>query len=286
MSPQATATAHDWVLPASRAVTTEPALPLSQVSTLLAQLGQGGQHAVAEELLHLVHAHVPMAQCTIFAYEGASPPHIVAIGDRSRTQSLPGIAQAYVAQFYRLDGCMAVMQREHAAALQAPATRPHIVLHRQRGAHIAHAEYRRTCYEQPQVAERLAIMALYDGWRWLSVNFYRGEEHGVFDDASLQVMEAFAPIVVQAVRLHYAGRVIDQHLADALMARLMRQSPELTKRDGDVVRALLAGLSTEAMAEQLGLELSSAQTYLKRIYRKLGISGQRELLALLLTPDA
>ena len=129
-------------------------------------------------------------------------------------------------------------------------------------------------------------MALYDGWRWLSVNFYRGLEHGVFDDASLRVMEAFAPLVVQAVRLHYAGRVIDQHLADALMARLMRQYPSLTKRDGDVVRALLNGLSTEAMAEQLGLELSSAQTYVKRIYRKLGISGQREWLALMLTPDA
>ena len=261
-------------------------MSLAQVGALLGQLGQGGQHAVAEELLHLVHAHVPMAQCTIFAYEGASPPHIVAIGDRSRTHALPGIAQAYVSQFYRLDGCWSVMQREHAAALKAPGAQPRIVLHRQRAEHIAHAEYRRTCYEHPQVAERLAIMALYDGWRWLSVNFYRGLEHGVFDDASLRVMEAFAPVVVQAVRLHYAGRVIDQHLADALMARLMRQYPELTKRDGDVVRALLAGLSTEAMAEQLGLELSSAQTYLKRIYRKLGISGQRELLALMLTPDA
>lgn len=263
----------------------EPVLSLAQASTLLSKLGQAGQHAVAEELLHLVHAHVPMAQCTIFAYEGEAPPHIVAIGDRSRTQSLPGIAQAYIERFYRLDGCMAVMQREQATALKAPAAQPHIVLHRQRGEDIAHAPYRQTCYDEPQVAERLAIMALYDGWRWLSVNFYRGIEHGVFDDASLRIMEAFAPLIVQAVRLHYAGRVIDQHLSDALMARLMRQHTELTKRDGDVVRALLAGLSTEAMAEQLGLELSSAQTYLKRVYRKLGVSGQRELLALLLTPE-
>jgi DNA-binding NarL/FixJ family response regulator len=264
----------------------QPILSLTQVSALLAQLGQGGQHAVAEALLQLVHAHVPMAQCTIFAYEGSGPPHIVGIGDRSRTQALPGIAQAYIDHFYRLDGCLAVMQREHAAALRAPASHPHIVMHRQRGEDISHAAYRQTCYEQPQVAERLSIMALYDGWRWLSVNFYRGTEHGVFDEASLSVMQAFAPMVVQAVRLHYAGRVIDQHLADALMARLRRQYPELTKRDSDVVRALLAGLSTEAMAEHLGLELSSAQTYLKRVYRKLGVSGQRELLALLLTPDA
>ena len=273
-------------MPARSLPLDELALPLSQVSALLSKLGQGGHHAVAEDLLHMVHARAPLAQCTIFAYEGSAPPHIVAIGDRSRTQSLPGIAQAYIERFYRLDSCLDVMTREHDAALQAATAHPHIVLHRQRAADITHAEYRRICYEQPQVAERLSIMALYDGWRWLSVNFYRGTEHGVFDDDSLRTLAAFAPLVVQAVRLHYAGRVIDQHLADALMARLMRQYPELTKRDGDVVRALLAGLSTEAMAEQLGLELSSAQTYLKRIYRKVGVSGQRELLALLLTPDA
>ena len=260
-------------------------MSLAEVTQLLHKLGQAGQHAVAEDLLHIVGARVPMAQCTIFAYEDAAPPHIVAVGDRSRTQELPHIAQAYIERFYRLDGSQAVMQAELAAAKRAPASQPHIVLHRQAAADVSHPDYRRLCYEQPQVAERLAILALYDDWRWLSVNFYRGLEHGPFDDASLAVMNALAPLVVQAVRLHYAGRVIDEHLAQALLARLMRQYPDLTKRDADVVRALLAGLSTEAMAEQLGLELSSAQTYLKRLYRKLGISGQRELLALMMAPD-
>ena len=286
---QSSSAASHWVLEPTASWTRavqDLLLPMTQVTALLHKLGQAGQHAVAQDLLQMISAHVPLAQCTIFAYEGDAPPHIVAIGDRSRTQSLPGIAQAYVERFYRLDGSLQVMQAEFEAARRASASQPRIVLHLQRGEHLNHAQYRQVCYEQPQVAERLAILALYDGWRWLSVNFYRGHEHGVFDAHSLRVMEAFAPLVVQAVRLHYAGRVIDQHLADALMARLMRQYPELTKRDGDVVRALLAGLSTEAMAEHLGLELSSAQTYLKRLYRKLGISGQRELLALLLTPDA
>jgi DNA-binding CsgD family transcriptional regulator len=60
----------------------------------------------------------------------------------------------------------------------------------------------------------------------------------------------------------------------------------LTKRDLDVVRGLLAGLATEGIAERMGIEVSSAQTYLKRVYRKLGISGQRELFGVLLAPDA
>ena len=135
------------------------------------------------------------------------------------------------------------------------------------------------------MAERLAILALYEGQRWLSVNFYRGLEHGPFDDAAIAAVEAFAPLVVQAVRLHYAGQVAHHELAELLLARLRRRCPELTKRDADLLRGLLAGLSTEGIADRMGIALSSAQTYLKRVYRKLGLSGQRELLGLLLAPE-
>ena len=136
------------------------------------------------------------------------------------------------------------------------------------------------------MAERLAILALYQGERWMSVNFYRGVEHGPFDDAAIAVIEAFAPLLVQAVRLHHAGQTLNDDLAELMLARLRARCPALTKRDLDVVRGLLAGLATEGIAERMGIEVSSARTYLKRIYRKLGISGQRELIGVLLAPDA
>lgn len=260
-------------------------LPLEQVVSLLQKLGLSGRHAVAEDLLHIVGAHLPMAQCTVFSYEGQSPPRLIAVGDRSRTAGLRGIADEYITRFHLLDGSREVMQAELSKAQRATAAQPHILLHRQRPQDIAHAEYRRVCYDIPQVAERLAILALYDGWRWLSVNLYRGTEHGPLDEASLAVLEALAPLIVHALRLHYAGHLFDEDLAEWLLARLHKRHPGLTKRDLDVLRGLLAGLSTEAIAQRLGLELSSAQTYLKRIWRKLGIAGQRELLGLLVQPD-
>ena len=66
-----------------------------------------------------------------------------------------------------------------------------------------------------------------------------------------------------------------------LLARLHRRHPTLTKRDVDVLRGLLQGLDNDALAQRLGLELSSAQTYVKRVHRKLGVNSQRELLGLL-----
>jgi len=257
-------------------------LPLAQVTALLQKLGLSGRHAVAEDLLRLVGSHVPVAQCTIFSFEGQARPRIVAVGDRARTEALPRISQDYVARFYPLDGSVPVMQAELAAAQRASPAQPHILLHRQRGEDVTHSEYREVCYELPQVAERLAILSLYEGTRWLSVNFYRGLEHGPFDDRAIEVIEAFAPLIVQAVRLHYAGHAVSHDLAELMLARLLRRSPDLTKRDIDVLRGLLSGHTTEGLADRMGIEVSSAQTYLKRVYRKLGISGQRELLGLLM----
>ncbi|MGS5086886.1 helix-turn-helix transcriptional regulator [Hydrogenophaga sp. A37] len=269
-----------WVLGSLAASPLSLGLP--QVSALLARLGQAGRHAVAEDLLQLVGAHVPLAQCTIFAFEPGRRPAIVAVGDRSRTQELPHIAEAYVDRFHRLDGSSVVMRDELAAAQKAGSSAPRIVLHRQRGDDIHHADYRRICYELPLVAERLAVMALYEGRRWLAVHLYRGEEHGPFDEAGIAVVEAFAPLIVHAVRLHHTGHAVHQDLSGLLLARLVRRFPALTQRDRDVVVALMDGLSTEALAQRLGLTLASAQTYQKRVLRKLGVAGQRELLACLL----
>lgn len=270
-----------WVLPPPDAAA--PSLPLHQVAALLARLGLAGPHAVAEELLLLVGSQVALAQCTIFAFETGRKPVVVAVGDRSRTQALPGIAEAYVKRFHRLDGLAAVMQSEASAALQAGWEAPRILMHRQSGADIAHDDYRHTCYDVPQVAERLAVLALYEGRRWLSVHLYRGTEHGPFDEAGIRAVEAFAPLIVQAVRLHHTGLAVHQDLGGWLLARAVRRWPRLTQRDGDVLRGLLDGLDTTALALRLGLTPASAQTYCKRLYRKLGVSGQRELMASVLS---
>jgi DNA-binding CsgD family transcriptional regulator len=272
-----------WVLEPS--LVSHLSLPLPQVSALLSRLGQSGQHAVAEDLLRLVGAQVPLAQCTIFAYEGQGRPRIVAVGDRSRTLSLPDISEMYVSRFYRLDGIALVMRTELAAARKASAEAPRIVLHRQRAEHLSHPEYRRICYDEPRIAERLAVMALFQGRRWFSVNLYRGTEHGPFDPASIAVVEAFAPLIVHAVRLHHTGEALHQELPDWLLAKLLQRFPGLTRRDCDVVQCLMDGLGTDALAQKLGLTLSSAQTYQKRLFRKLGVGGQRELLGLLMRTE-
>ncbi len=270
-----------WVLSPAMSASPVADVPLPQMTALLQKLGLAGRHEVAEDLLRIVSAQVPMAQCTIFSFEGESAPRTVAVGDRSRTAALRRITHDYVTRYHPLDGCREAMRAEQDAARRASAAQPHIVLHRQRPQDIAHPDYRHVCYELPRVAERVAMLALYEGWRWLSVNFYRGQEHGPLLPDDWRRLEALAPLVVHAARLHYAGQLFDADLAEWLLARLHRRHPALTKRELDVLRGLLQGLDNDTLAQRLGLELSSTQTYVKRVHRKLGVASQRELLGLL-----
>ena len=53
----------------------------------------------------------------------------------------------------------------------------------------------------------------------------------------------------------------------------------LTPRERDVVRLLMAGAATRSIAEQTGLTVATVNTYLKRIFSKLGVHSRVELMA-------
>lgn len=68
-----------------------------------------------------------------------------------------------------------------------------------------------------------------------------------------------------------AGREVD---IQALLA-----STPLTPRERDVVGRLVAGHSTREIAQSTGLTVATVNTYLKRIFAKLGVHSRVELLA-------
>lgn len=97
-------------------------------------------------------------------------------------------------------------------------------------------------------------------------------------------LQAFAACLISFVRLHLRCRWMDDALGDALVQRLRQRFPTLTRRDRDLLAGMVQGRDGEQIALAMGIRPSSVQTYLKRLYRKLGISGQRELFGLLLSP--
>jgi DNA-binding NarL/FixJ family response regulator len=67
-----------------------------------------------------------------------------------------------------------------------------------------------------------------------------------------------------------------------LLSSIQRRAPHLSGREWEVCEGIARGKTTNVIAEELGIKFSSVLTYKKRIYEKLDVSTQRELLAIML----
>ena len=88
-----------------------------------------------------------------------------------------------------------------------------------------------------------------------------------------------------AARHHYAiSGQQQQSIPQLMLARVRSVCPDLSKRELDVLRGVLEGHTAVEIAELMGIKPSSVLTYQKRAYQRLGISSQRQLFALCLSP--
>ncbi len=80
--------------------------------------------------------------------------------------------------------------------------------------------------------------------------------------------------------LHYSERLADEgsRRPGEAVEQTLRRAP-LTPREREVVSLLVAGFSTREIATETGLTVSTVNTYLKRIFSKLGVHSRVELIA-------
>ena len=79
-------------------------LPIEQIATLLSRTSESHGKLLAADMLKLVSAQVPLAQCTIFAYSPNRSPQVISFADRARMIELPRISSNYAERFYSMDG--------------------------------------------------------------------------------------------------------------------------------------------------------------------------------------
>ncbi|MCS6931756.1 MAG: helix-turn-helix transcriptional regulator [Acetobacteraceae bacterium] len=131
------------------------------------------------------------------------------------------------------------------------------------------ADYYRRFFAASGIVDKLALcLRAPDGWI-LYANFHRLEGSGGFPgEARRRLVEAL-PAIGAALSRDRALRASARREADML-------SP-LTRREREVCRGILSGLSSEGIALSLGVSRNTVLTLRRRAYARLGISSQAEL---------
>ena len=70
-------------------------------------------------------------------------------------------------------------------------------------------------------------------------------------------------------------------IANLVLKNSSGTTPLLTKRENDVMPLLATGVTGKEMADRLGISLRTVKFHASEVYRKMGVSGRRELMALL-----
>jgi DNA-binding CsgD family transcriptional regulator len=79
--------------------------------------------------------------------------------------------------------------------------------------------------------------------------------------------------------LHFSRKLAQTSAKPELDIKALLESTPLTPRERDVVGKLVSGASTREISEVTGLTISTVNTYMKRIFAKLGVHSRVELLA-------
>jgi len=150
---------------------------------------------------------------------------------------------------------------------------------------IADESYRDACYLHAGLLQRLTV-ATFDDGQLLALNLYRLVRSGPFSEQELAQVRVLACLLstlavkhVTTVGMQLRSRDRGDRI-DAFSARLHAVSGALTTREREVLARVMLGMTSEGIALDLDIGLSSVLTYRKRAYARLGVTGQAELFAL------
>jgi DNA-binding CsgD family transcriptional regulator len=141
--------------------------------------------------------------------------------------------------------------------------------------------YRRLCYDEPRLVDRLSLLHKTHRGEGITLNFYRCEASGPFQASHFDAFAELAPLLQAASLRHYelvAARLPPDF--DRVLVRLTERFPLLTTREAQCAAGVICGLTADDIALKLSIKATSVITHRKRAYDRLGVSGHFDLLSL------
>ncbi|HEX2547419.1 MAG TPA: LuxR C-terminal-related transcriptional regulator [Ramlibacter sp.] len=230
-----------------------------------------GASDFAARLLEAVRPSLPASHCTIFTLQ--SNGRVEAI---STASGIGEVATLTAVQYMRL-GFDQQDTNMLWLAKRKPAARRQFWLSHQLAEDVADEAYRRLCYGEPGIRERLSLLSVFPEGQRIAVSFYRNHSYPDYTLADFDWAAGQAAIIATALMRHVeltgAGR-----LSDALQADRMASLPA---RERQLLAHVMEGKTTKEAARAMGISLTTALTYRYRAFQRLEIRSHRELIGVL-----
>jgi len=197
------------------------------------------------------------------------------LSDNSATR-----ARSYCGGFFRLDPIFSVLDDSNPDGVYAI---------RVRADEIRNAAFRKTCYGQPGLAEKLTLASKSDG-NITAISVFARELDGGFDGAQVSELNHFGNLLLPILCLHF--RLIGstdrqkQVSAQEMEECVTWAFPELTDREVAVCARTILGVTAEGIALDLGIKQTSVLTYRRRAYSRLNINSINQLSTMLIQSSA
>lgn len=238
----------------------------AQLARLIAVVGTP---RFESELFDVAHAALQCEHLTAFA-QGTDGPRVVLASNTGSINVARPIAHKYIAQYWDLDPANRTLPLCDSGDSVALRIAPED--------DIKDDFYRRDCYTEPQIVERVTLMQRH-GDKVYRLNFYAGARGRFSASVVDQVMESGDLLMSLVMKNDAASEAM---LPESFANRLRLVSPNMPQREAEVCTAIMLGMTSEAIALKLGISVNTVLTYRKRAYNRLNISCQNELMRLIL----
>jgi len=245
--------------------------PPPDFAPVLALMNAIGSDDFAGGVLNGLRHMLPASHCTVFALRSSGRVEAV-----SSASAIGEVATLTAIEYMRLgfdrqDSNMVWLSKRRAGK----ATQ--FWIGHQFAEEVANEHYRRVCYDEPGIRERLSLLAVFpDGYR-VAVSLHRNFSYPDYGPQDFERMGQLTSLIATAVIRHVqvTRRLPTDHpLQKQLMTRL-------SARERQLVTHVLDGLTTKQAAHEMGVATTTALTYRYRAFQRLGVRSHRELLALL-----
>lgn len=238
-----------------------------------------GTESFASALLETLNDLSRVDHYAVIRFDGGDTARLVLSASRPGLRIDRAVQDEYIGHFHRLD--------PNRMLFDGPIDSSPQVGRMQRN-RVPDSGYRWQCYDRPGLVDRLSVIAPGEGG-WYCLNMFRTRDSKLFSAGEEESIQGAAALLAALTIKHDGifapssnpGAERHQRMSRAA-TRLQALKPRLSPREIDVALRIVAGVSSEGIALDLGIGINSVLTYRKRLYVKLRISSQNELFSLCL----